>query len=118
MLTKHTHDIIETNFRKNFTRNFPPCAGFPRQTFLAPAYYSRPKFLKLTPNAGIGKFLIFINKYPHRTHKQIITELNCSSDYSELFQYMTSAEIITSSNKPGYTITELGKSVLKQFNLI
>jgi len=117
MLTKHTHDIIETNFRKNFSKEIPAIDGYPAFTHISSAYYSRPKFIKLSAETGIGKILIHILNNPNRTHNQILDDLNYSQ-LRETWQYLIKAELITNSNKPGYTITDLGKSVLKQFNLI
>ena len=83
--------------------------------------YFGPKFKKLVPDKGIGRFLLAIKKFPGLTKKALFEKIfgpnYTGAAFAESFTYMGESKVIE-NHKPGYFITPLGLAVLKQHNLI
>ena len=78
------------------------------------------KFKKLTAEKGIGRFLLYIRKYPGCTKNELFEKIfkggPTGGQHIEAFTTMKNAKLIE-NHKPGYFITNLGIAMINHFDL-
>ena len=92
-----------------------------KKSGIATAQVHGPKFKKLSADKGVGRFLIAIMNHPGLSKTKLFATIfgpdYHGAAYAETFTGMKASGVIE-NRKPGYFITPLGISVLKQHNLI
>ena len=87
-------------------------------TWVARVYGS--KFKRLTAEKGIGRFLLYIRKYPGCTKNELFEKIfkggPTGGEHITDFTSMTNGKLIE-NHRPGYFITDLGIAMINYFNL-
>lgn len=100
--------------RRNFIKSI-------REKSRSPWAPEIPAFINLNPDKGMGFVLLYIKDHPDCHRSDILENLgkdkNTPGYYCDTFQRLSWSKLIK-FRKLGYVITELGKKLITELNLI